>query len=106
MNGKDRIEQVRQANAVSFRRQSVLGAIAVEAPWLTYFDDIDPWLIVPKEDLFSDPTFWRPVHHRQSIRTMPLDLDDRNQGVRNQAPDGRFGQQVFEFRHLGIHGEG
>ncbi len=74
--------------------------MADKIPHSTSLDQIQMRLIVPVQNLVRHPSILRPVHERQSIRTMPLDAHDGDPGVGQDAAHIGFWLVVFEFHNV------
>jgi hypothetical protein len=55
MNGKDRIEEMRQVNALRLRDEAEQGTVTIEAPGTPFFDDLEVRLSVTVKQFVADP---------------------------------------------------
>ena len=93
-----RVEQVREADAVRLGDEPEQRAVAVEAPGPALLDDLEPRLVVAVEQLVRDLAGRRLVDELEGVGAEPLDADDGDQGVGQDAADGGVGLEVFEFQ--------
>src|SRR5690606_6449136 len=96
---QDRIEQVREPDAVRFRYEPEKRSVGVEAPRAALLDDLQPGFVVPVEDLVVYSAGGCTVDECERVGAVPLDADDGNRGVQEDAANGRTRLKVFEF-HL------
>ena len=75
-------------------------AVAVEAPRAAVLDDLEARLVVAVEQLVGDPAGWRLVGQLERLGAEPLDADDRDDLLRQDAADGGVGLEVFEASHV------
>ena len=87
---------MRKTYAVRLRDETEQRAVAVEAPRAADIDDLKALLVMPVEDLLRDSAFWAAIHERECIGAMPRDAHDGYRYVRQYAPYGRVGPEVFE----------
>ena len=97
---QDRVEEMRQPDAVRFGDEAEECAVTVETPGATLFDDFDPGLVVPVEEPVGDSSGGVLVGELQGGGAEPLDADDGHQGVGEDAPDRRVGCEGLECAHL------
>ena len=93
---QQRVEQVREADALRLRHQPEQRAVAVEAPRPPLGDDLEPGLVVAVEQFVGDRAGLRLVGQLERFRAEPLHADDRDQAVGMHATDGATGLQVFK----------
>jgi hypothetical protein len=98
VDGQDRVEQVRQANAVRFGDEAKQRAVAVEAPRPPLLEHLEPRFVVPVEDLLRDPPVRRAVDEGERVRAVPLHAHDGHRAVGQKAPDGGVRAEVFELQ--------
>ena len=94
---QQRVEQVREADALRLRHQPEQRAVAVEAPRPPLGDDLEPGLVVAVEQFVRDRAGRRLVGQFERFRAEPLHADDRDQAVGMHAADGATGLQVFKL---------
>ena len=94
---QQRVEQVREADALRFGHQPEQRAVAVEAPRPPLDDDLEPGLVVAVEQFVGDRAGRRLVGQLERFRAEPLHADDRDQAVGMHAADGATGLQVFKL---------
>jgi len=66
-------------------------SVAIERPRATLFDDLKVRLVVPVEQLAGDLAVWAFVHELQSVRAVPLHVDDRHEAIGQDAPHDAVG---------------
>ncbi len=71
-------------------------AVAVEAPRPALLDDLQPRLVVPVEQLVGDLAGGGLVGQLKRASTEPLDADDGDGSVREDAADGGSGGQGLQ----------
>lgn len=98
---QDRVEQVREANSLSFGDQAKERPVAIEAPGAAEFHNLDPRLVVAVEQLVGHLASRRLVGQLDRLRAEPLHADHRDQRVGQDAAHRRVGEQVIEFGHPG-----
>lgn len=98
MDGKHRIEKVGQANAVRFGNESKQGAVAIEAPGATLFDDFQALFRISVEELVCNFTRGRFISQLQCFGAIPLDADNGDETVWKQAADSGVNLKVFGLR--------
>jgi hypothetical protein len=91
-----RIEEMGEANTVSLRDEPKERAVAVETPRPSRLDDLESRFVVPVKNLLRNAPVRPTIDESQRVRPMPGHTDDRDQGVRQDAPDGGVGLEVFE----------
>ena len=96
VDGQDRVEEVREPDAVRFRDQAEARTVAVEAPRPARRDNFEARLVVTVDQLVGDLPGGRLVGEFQRFRAEPLHADDRYRGIRENAADGGVGLEVFE----------
>ena len=101
VNRQQRVEQVREADALGFGHEPEQGAVAVEAPWPPLGDDLEPVLVVAVEQLVGDRAGRRLVRQLERLRAEPLHAHDRHDAVGMHASDGAARTKVIET-HGGI----
>ena len=94
-----RIEEVRQADAVRLGDQAEERAVAVEAPGPALLDDLEARLVVAVEQLVRHLAGRRLVGQLERLGAEPLDADDRDQGIGQDAAHGGVGLEFFELAH-------
>ena len=99
MHRQHRVGQVRQADAVGLGDQPEQGAIAVEAPGAALLGDLQAWLVVAVEQFVGEPAGRCLVGQFQGLGAEPLDRDDRDQAVRQDAAHGGTGEELFQSCH-------
>ena len=100
-----RIEQVREADAVRLGDEAEERAVAVEAPRAALLDDLEARLVVAVEELVGDPARRRLVGELERVGAEPLDADDGDERVGQDAADRRRwagGLRVSCFTDRGI----
>ena len=90
------VEQVREADAVRLGDQAEERAVAVEAPGPALLDDLEARLVVAVEQLVGDLAGGGLVGELQRLGAEPLDADDGDQRVGQDAADGGVGLELFE----------
>ena len=88
-----RVEEVRQADAVRLGDEAEERAVAVEAPGPALLDDLEARLVVAVEQLVRDLAGGVLVGQLERLGAEPLDADDGDQRVREDAADGGAGGQ-------------
>ena len=68
MHGEQRVEEVREADAVRLGDEPVRGAVAVEAPRAPLLHDFEARFVVAVEDLPGDPARRRAVDQGERVR--------------------------------------
>ena len=97
---QERIEQVREADALSFRDQTEQCAIAVKGPRSTLGNKLKAGLIFAVQQLIANGAIRRLVGQLKRFGTEPLDTDDSDQAIRMHAPNGTAGLKVFKMHEL------
>ena len=73
---QNRIEEMREPDAVSLCNEAERSAVAVEAPWTPNFDDFEAWFVVSVEDLVRHTAAGTAVHECECVAPVPSDADD------------------------------
>ena len=94
---QQRVEQVREADALRFGHQPEQRAVAVEAPRPPLGNDLEPGLVVAVEQFVGDRAGLRLVGQLERFGAEPLHADDRDQAVGMHAADSATGLQVFKL---------
>ena len=88
MDRQQRVEQVREADALGFGHEPDQGAVAVEAPRPPLGDDLEPVFVVAVEQLVGDRAGRRLVRQLHCLRAEPLHADDRHRAVGMHPQNG------------------
>ena len=97
VHGENRVEQVSEANAMCLCHEAERGAVAVEAPRAALLDYFESSLVMPVEDLVSDPSGRVAVDEGQRVGPVPLHVHDGHSGVGNDSADACARREVFEL---------
>jgi hypothetical protein len=101
MDGENRIEEMRQSDAVRLGDEPKQLAIAVEAPWLPLLRHLEARFIGAVQDLVADPPGRVLVGELEGVVAVPLNVDDGDQRFGKNAAYSDVGLEVFEFHDLG-----
>ena len=82
MDGEQRIEQVGQIDPVCLRDQAKELPVAIEAPWATVFEDLQPRLVMPIEQFVRNAAGCRLVRQFKSLGAKPLHAHHRYDLIR------------------------
>ena len=99
MHRQQRIEKMGEPDAVSLRDEAKELPVTVETPGASLFDHLDTGLIVAVQEPVVHPAGRRLMRELERVRPEPLDADDRDQYVRQDAPHGRLGAEILEAAH-------
>ena len=94
---QQRVEQVREADALRFGHQPEQRTVTVEAPRPPLGDDLEPGLVVAVEQFGGDRAGRRLVGQLDRLRAEPLHADDGHYAVGMHAPDSAARSKVFEL---------
>ena len=97
VNGDERIEQVGQADSLSLRNEPEQGAVSVDTPRSYWFDDLEARFDVTVQELIRNLTGRCLVGQLKGVRAEPLDRDERDEAVGEDAADGSVWLQACEF---------
>ena len=97
MDCQQRVEQVREADALGLGHEPEQRPVAVEAPRPSLVDNLEPGLVVTVEQLVGDRAGRRLVGELERRGAEPLHADDGDQAVGMHAADGAMGLQVFKL---------
>ena len=92
MNGEHRVEEMRETDALRLGDEPKQVSVAVEAPRPTLLDDFDARLVVAIEQLVGDLARRVLVGEFERLGAEPLDADDRNQAIWQNALNGGVGR--------------
>lgn len=81
MNRQNRIEEVRQADPVSFGHQTEKMPVAIEAPRPALLDDFEAWFVIAVEEGVGYLAIGVFVCQFKRVGTEPLHVDNCNEGV-------------------------
>ena len=96
MNGEDRIEKMREMDALGLGHEPEQRAIAVETPRPPFLDDLQIGLAVAVQQLVADPAGRVLVGEFDRVGSEPLDADDSDDARRQDAADGAIRFDIFE----------
>jgi len=99
MDGQHWIKKMGKADPLGFGDQAEQIAVAVKTPGTTLFHQFEPWLIVPIEEFVGNLTGGGLVCKFNGIRTKPLNVDDRDEAIGQDAAYGSIGLKLFEMDH-------
>src|SRR5271166_5194248 len=99
MNGKHRVEKVGEVDALSLGHQPEKRAVAVEAPRPAFFGDLEIGFAVPVEEFVADVAGRVLVGQLKRIGPEPLDIDNGDDAVRQDAANRAAGFEVFKPEH-------
>ena len=102
---QQRVEQVREADALRLGHQPEQRAVAVEAPRPPLGDDLEPGLVVAVEQFVGDRARLRLVGQLDRLRAEPLHADNGHYAVGMHAPDSAARSKVFELHGVGSEPE-
>lgn len=94
---KERIEQMRKADALCFRHEPEKLTVAVEAPRASGFGELETRLCVAEKQFIGDRAARVLVGHLDSVSAEPLDPDDRRGLVGQQTANRGFHAQFLEL---------
>ncbi len=97
MDGRVRIEEVGEANALGLGDQPEQAPVAVEAPGSPVGDDLEARFVVAIEQFVGDLTVRFLVGQLDRFRAEPLQADDRHRAVGVHTSDGTVGSKVLEL---------
>lgn len=60
-------------------------------------DELQTRFVMAIENLVGHPPIRPPIHQRQRVRTVPLDADNRDSGIRQDTAHIGFCLDIFEF---------
>ena len=100
VDGQNRIEKVRQADAVRFGNQAEQSAISVKTPGPALFHKIKALFVISIEQLVRHLAGRCFVGKLKRLCAKPLHTDDRDQRVRKEPADRSVWLKVFESNHL------
>lgn len=103
MDSQDGIEEIGQADTVRLGDQAEVVTVAVEAPGPTLFDNLETGFVVAKEQSVFNFACGCLVGQLKGRRTEPLHVDNSDQAIGQDAPQGGIGLDVFEFGHGARH---
>src|SRR5262249_42183118 len=87
------------ADALRLGDQAEQRAVTIEAPRAALLHQVKPGLIVAIEQLVCHLAGGRLVGDLQCLGAEPLDADDRDEGVGEDATDGGVGLESFKLHH-------
>lgn len=93
---EDRIEQMREADAMRLRDEAEERPVPIEAPRRSALDDLDPRLVVAVEQLVSDLPLRALVRELEGFGAEPLSVDDRDEAVGQDAAHGGSRSQILQ----------
>ena len=96
MDGKERVEEVGEADAVRFGDQPEGRAVAVERPWSSRGDRLEACLVVPVEQCGRHVAIGVPVGQLNDIIAVPLARGDGRKPAVDKATNDRTGHQFLE----------
>ena len=99
VHGEHRVEQMRQADAMRFGHEPEQMAVAVKAPGAALLDHGKARFVVAIQQLVGDPAGRVLVGEFQRLGAKPLDTDDGDEAIREDAAHGGVGLEVFERAH-------
>jgi hypothetical protein len=89
VNGKDRIEEVSQANSVRLRDQAELLPVAVEAPGPPRLGNLNRGFPIPKEEFIPGPSLRVLVEQLDAGGAEPLHVNYGDEPVGQNSPHRR-----------------
>ena len=99
MDGQQRVKEVCQADSLGFGNQPEEGAVAIETLRPALGDDFDGRFAVEVEKFVRRPTTGVFVREIDSNVADPLDVDDGDQLVRQDALDRGSANKFFQSSH-------
>ena len=96
MDCQQRVEQVREADALGLGHEPEQRPVAVEAPRPSLGDNLEPGFVVTVEQLVGDRAGRRLVGELERRGAEPLHADDGDQAVGMNAADGAVRAKVFK----------
>src|SRR5688572_24640123 len=90
---------MRESDAMRLGNESEPSAIAVEAPRTTVLDDFEAGFIVAVDELVSHFAGGGLVRQFERLRAEPLNVDDGDEGIRQQATHGGVRFEVLELHY-------
>src|ERR1700748_3560989 len=100
MNGKHRVEQMRQTDTMRLRNQSEQMPVAIAAPRAAVLHNFKMRLVIAIEQFIGNTARWSFVGQFQRLGAKPLDADHGDYLVWQNALDCGGGLEVFEAGHL------
>ena len=97
LHRQERVEEVRQRDALRFRRELEQFAVAVEGPGPLFLGRFEPLLVLPEEQSFADGSLPVAEDDRGGVRAVAFDADDGRRAAAGEPPDRGVRDQVFEF---------
>ena len=91
MHREHGIEKVGQSDAMGPGYQSEKTPVAIKAPWAALFNDLETRLVVAVKKFVGHFAGGRLIGQFERLRAEPLHVDDRDEAIRQNAPDGGFG---------------
>lgn len=85
MHGEHRIEQMRQVDTVCLGDKAEQFSVAIETPRATVLDDLESRLVVAIENFIGHAAVGSTVDEGEGVRPVPMDADDSDAGVRQNA---------------------
>ena len=101
MHGQDRIEEMRQPDAMRLRHEAKQGAVPVEAPGAARLGHRQARLVVPIKQHVAGAPHGVLVGQLERLGAEPLDIDDRHEAIGEDAADGCVRLEVFELCGVG-----
>ncbi len=86
-------------DAVGLGDEAEEATVAVEAPRPPQLDHLDARFVVTVEEFVRDLSIWGLVREFERLRAEPLDADDGDKPVRQNAAHGGVGRELFELAH-------
>ena len=99
VNGQCRVKEMGQPDAVGFGNKAERGPVAIKAPGPPLLDQVKPLFIAAVDQFIGNPAVGCFVGQLQGLGTIPLDIDDCDQAVRQESLYSGIGFQVFESHH-------
>lgn len=96
VNSEDRIEQMREPDAVCLGHEPEQLPVAVEAPWLALFCHLKARFISAVQDLVAHPAGRVLVGEFQGVIAVPLDTHDGDEGFGKNASNGDVGLEILK----------
>lgn len=97
MNGEERIEEVGEADAQSLRGQPEEVPVAVEGEGRARGRQFEAGLVVPEDELLTDPPVAVPIGEGGRLGAVPGELDDLDRAVGDQASDACARRELLKL---------
>ncbi len=94
---EERVEQVREVDALCLGDEAEQGTVAVEAPRTPSLGDLERGLSVAVQDLRAQSTVGELVGQLNRVRAVPFRADNRGKAGWHEAPHDSPGREQFKL---------